>query len=314
MTKSKITKPMLAGKAPLDLDALNFPVMASPKLDGVRCLIIDGKALTRTFKPIPNDFVREWLEANMPNGFDGELMPRDKSVPFKTFCGAVRRKTGEPDFVYCVFDFTSPFVDGTCDLDEFFSTRYGNLELWNEMHGTYLERFAVVEHMIITDAERLSILHTELCDAGYEGTMLRDPNGPYKCGRSTTKRGELLKLKDFDDEEALIIGVEELMHNDNEAGKDEFGRTKRSSHKENLRPAGTMGKLRCRMLSDGTEFSVGTGFTAADRASWWAMRNGVVSNPTHITVKHQPDPGGRQPGQAPRFPVFVACRDLKIGV
>ncbi len=44
MTNSQITKPMLAGKAPEDLADLNFPVIASPKLDGFRVMIIDGRA------------------------------------------------------------------------------------------------------------------------------------------------------------------------------------------------------------------------------------------------------------------------------
>ena len=46
-----ITKPMLAGKCERP-DALNFPVLATPKLDGIRCLKIGGRALTRSFKPI----------------------------------------------------------------------------------------------------------------------------------------------------------------------------------------------------------------------------------------------------------------------
>ena len=203
MLKSKITKPMLAGKAPEDLSALRYPVLASPKLDGIRCLMIDGKALTRTFKPIPNDYVREWLEANVPDGLDGELMPRDASVAFKDFSGSVRRKTGEPDFVFMAFD----FVGG--DLDEPFSVRYDLLNRWRNDAADIGPRLAVVPHKAILNVDELLAYHGENHAAGYEGTMVRDPEGPYKCGRATTKAGQLLKVKDFADEEAVVIGIEE---------------------------------------------------------------------------------------------------------
>ena len=70
---NSITKPMLAGKCER-LDALSFPVLATPKLDGIRCLKIDGRALTRSFKPVSNRSTREWIEANLPDGLDGELI------------------------------------------------------------------------------------------------------------------------------------------------------------------------------------------------------------------------------------------------
>lgn len=299
MLKSKITKPMLAGKAPDDLSDVNYPVMASPKLDGIRCLMIDGKALTRTFKPIPNDYVREWLEANVPDGLDGELMPRDESVPFKDFSGSVRRKTGEPDFIFMVFDFVGD------DLTEPFRTRFELLTRWRNDAQDVGPRLHVVPHYVMMNEEELRTLHINNCASGFEGTMIRDPEGPYKCGRATTKAGQLLKVKDFADEEAVCIAVEELMHNDNEADKDAFGRTKRSAHKENKRAAGTMGALRMK-FHDGTEFSVGTGFTAAERQEIWDSVPWPIGQ--IATIKHQPDPGGRQEGQAPRFPVFVAWR------
>lgn len=71
-----ITKPMLASKCE-NPHLLPFPVLATPKLDGIRCLKIGGKALTRSLKPISNRFVREWIEDNLPDGVDGELMLRN---------------------------------------------------------------------------------------------------------------------------------------------------------------------------------------------------------------------------------------------
>jgi DNA ligase-1 len=99
-----ITKPMLAGKCEAP-EMLKFPVLATPKLDGIRCLKIGGRALTRSFKPVSNGFIRAWIEANLPDGVDGELV-----VPGATFSetsGHVGRESGEPDFRFAVFDYVS---------------------------------------------------------------------------------------------------------------------------------------------------------------------------------------------------------------
>ena len=77
---SLITKPMLAGKCER-MNALSFPLLATPKLDGIRCLKIGGRALTRSFKPdLQPLHTREWIEANLPDGVDGELIVKASHV------------------------------------------------------------------------------------------------------------------------------------------------------------------------------------------------------------------------------------------
>ena len=66
---SPIVKPMLAGKCERP-NCLRFPVLATPKLDGIRCLKINSRALTRSFKPVSNQFTRRWIEGNLPDGVD----------------------------------------------------------------------------------------------------------------------------------------------------------------------------------------------------------------------------------------------------
>lgn len=94
---------------------------------------------------------------------------------------------------------------------------------------------------------------------GFEGVMIRSFDGPYKFGRSTVKEGYLLKAKRHITAEAEIIGFEELMHNDNEAFKDELGRTKRSDHAENLRPSGMIGSFIVKSKDWPTEFKISAG-------------------------------------------------------
>ena len=63
-------KPMLA--SPFDEALLKFPVLASPKLDGVRAIVRDGVVLSRALKPIPNKWVQQRF--SHLEHFDGELI------------------------------------------------------------------------------------------------------------------------------------------------------------------------------------------------------------------------------------------------
>jgi DNA ligase-1 len=72
-----ITRPMLSAKFDnfeQEKHNLKFPLLATPKLDGIRCVKVYGKALSRTFKPIPNKYVREKIEAEIPDNTDMELV------------------------------------------------------------------------------------------------------------------------------------------------------------------------------------------------------------------------------------------------
>tara|TARA_R110002094_G_scaffold220250_1_gene192823 strand:+ start:53047 stop:53976 length:930 start_codon:yes stop_codon:yes gene_type:complete len=305
-----ITKPMLAGKAPADLADLTYPLLASPKLDGIRCVMIDGKALSRTFKPIPNDYIRNWCELHLPSGFDGELCLRDWTALFRDVSSAVMRKSGEPDFTYAAFD----YVETSLELG--FAKRYYNLEreVYDRIENTRSagKHLFRVRHWHIETVEELRELHNKFMVQGFEGTMVRSIDGAYKCGRATTKQGTLLKIKPMDDEEAAIIGFEEQMTNNNVAELDAFGRTKRSSAKGGKVPNGTLGKFRCRFLRDGVEFPCGTGLGLDDalRSEVWGNKDEFMGK--IIKVRHQPDPGGRLDGQKPRIPIFVGFRNMEI--
>lgn len=298
-----ITRPMLAGKVE-DLAALRYPVMASPKLDGVRLLRLhDGRIVTRKFKPLPNRYTRDALERLLPPGIDGEVLIADKQgrpAPFNAVQSALMSEGGEPVFVFSAFDLVT-LGDG---LEQRFEDRYGKLR---KVHGMAKDEnrangFVVVPHVMVQSPEELLEFEAKQLARGFEGVMVRDPAGPYKCGRSTNREGWLLKLKRFDDAEAEVIGVEERMHNANEKQRDAFGLAKRSSHKVNQVPTGTLGALVVR-TEEGVEFRIGSGFTEAQRAEFWAVRESLAGK--LVTYKSQPT--GEK--DAPRFPVFKGFRD-----
>jgi DNA ligase-1 len=161
----------------------------------------------------------------------------------------------------------------------------------------------VLKHNLINSQEELDAYESSVLANGLEGLIARDPMGPYKNGRSTSKQGWMLKIKRFEDSEAEILGFEEEMENMNEATKDAFGRTERSSHQDNLRGKNSLGALVVKDIKTGIKFNIGTGFTAAMRAKYWADRKTLQG----ALVKYKFFPVGVK--DAPRHPVFIGFRD-----
>lgn len=286
-------KPMLAVEAPKEL---KFPLYASPKLDGVRCLVQAGRVLSRTLKPIPNLFVQSSLSFSFFNGLDGELVvgsPFDKDVYRRTNSG-VMSQDGEPDFTFYVFDYyTYPDIP--------YKRRLETLNEWSR--DNKFVRAVLLEQRLIENENDLLDYERKMLEIGYEGLILRNPNGIYKYGRSTAREGYLLKLKRFTDGEAKIVGFEELMHNGNEAEIDELGHTKRSSHQENLVAMGTLGALNVEDCATGVAFKIGTGYTAQHRKHIWQNRSNLIGS----IVKYKHFEIGVK--DAPRFPVWLGFRN-----
>lgn len=102
---------------------------------------------------------------------------------------------------------------------------------------------------------------------GGEGIMLRQPGSLYERKRS----GTLLKVKTFQDEEALVIGHEE--------GKGKY--------------AGMFGALKVKM-GNGKEFKIGSGFTDLERQNPPAIGSKVTYKYQELTNDG-----------IPRFPVYL---------
>lgn len=287
-----ITKPMLAATLE-DISKIKYPIIASPKLDGIRCLKVNGKALTRKFKPVPNNFIRSYIEANVPDGFDGEIMIRDAT--FNQIQSGVMSEDGEPDFEYHVFDYVKD------DVAHPYQRRLTQLYAWATNNKD--PRIITVSTSYINNEEELMKAESTYLAEGYEGLMFRSIESPYKNGRSTEREGYLLKIKRFSDSEAIVTGYDERLHNANEATIDELGHTKRSSHKANMIPDNTLGAFHVKDIHTGQEFKVSTGMDDALRKSIWDNRDSYIGK----LVKYKYQPAGQK--DLPRFPVFLGFRD-----
>lgn len=295
-----ITQPMLAGTVHSgDLSSLVWPVMVSPKIDGIRCYIHPELGpVSRTFKPIPNDYVRAQLaQHKWLHGMDGELVcvnGAGETLPFNTIQSRLMSKHGEPAFKYLVFDMVAT------DPNLPYRERYTHMTYHLYVNRAFDHNISPIYHTQVDDVDAFLEMHALNLSLGHEGTMIRSMAGPYKSGRSTKKQGWLLKYKEWQDAEGTVIGFEELLHNDNPQERDSFDHAKRSSHKDNLRPAGTLGAL---ILNTAWgELRIGTGFDASYRQQIWDNQADYLGGT--VTFKFQSH--GMQ--DKPRFPVFKGFR------
>ena len=228
----------------------------SEKLDGVRAYWDGTKFLSRQ----GNEFMApDWFVEGLPSTpLDGELWLDRKA--FQRTISIVRRQDRSDHWKqirYLVFDApaeTTPFEQRVALLKDQFSAES-------------LPYAELLQHSLCTGEEHLRNELARVEGLGGEGLMLREPGSKYEVGRSAT----LLKIKSFHDAEATVI--------DHQAGK--------GKHK------GRLGALVVR-LPDGTEFSVGTGFSDKQREQPPEIGSIVTFRYQELTD-----------GGVPRFPSFV---------
>jgi len=293
-------KPMLA--SPIELEQINYPVMVSAKLDGIRCLgTTNAGPVSRTLKPIPNRYIRRMLNQRLYDGLDGELIVGPSTAPdvFQQTTSGVMSGAGEPDFKWLVFDmWDSPNLPYHLRF-QMLMDKVG-LDHWNWL--------VPVAQDWCDNEDTLLALEDMYLSLGYEGIILRDPTSPYKYGRSTVRQQYLLKRKPLADAEGQIIGFKYLEINNNPIERDAVGNAKRSNQQANqLVDYDRVGAIEVYILNgpfEGTTVSIGTGFTDADRLKMIEMNDSDQLAGATVTFKYQAI-GSKD---APRFPSFKGFR------
>jgi DNA ligase 1 len=286
-------KPMLAQDA--EFDRIRYPVLASPKLDGVRATFQNGHLVSRSLKSFPNHNLNELFK--FPHALDGELIVGDaysKTVFRDTMKVVMAQNADITGLRLHVFDLVAgnEFKDRfevTCNLADY-------------------KRIIPVPHTLVDSEAELLKLEDAMLRIGYEGLMIRDPMGRYKYGRSTVNEGALLKVKRRLQAEARVIGFEEQLHNANEAKTNALGHSERSSHQANKVPMGVLGALICSGIGEpwnGVEFNIGTGFSAEERHNLWQERERLIGR----VVSYEYQPIGVK--DKPRHSGFLGFRDEK---
>lgn len=274
--------PMLAAKVESETQ-LRYPVLATPKVDGIRCIKVNGRPLSRSFKPIRNPHVVKLLEG-VPELADGELVIPD--AQFYETSSSVMSFDGRDDLEFWCFDVVShkPYKERVLELPS----------------GP---RVRALRPTLCENADALLRFEETCLAVGYEGVITRSPDSPYKYGRSSLREGYMVKLKRMHDSEAVVLAVEEATTNLNPIVPDAFGYARRPGSAANRLAKGTMGSLAVRDVHTGVEFSIGTGFDDSLRAAVWREPQSYIGR----IVRYRCQKCGEK--DKPRFPSFQGFRD-----
>lgn len=277
---------------------LRFPVIGMPKIDGVRGINLDGTLTGRSLKKHANKFTTARFSKDWFVGIDGELAAGDWTSPSlcRDTTSAVNRIEGEPDVVWWAFD----LLDAE-NIGKTYIERYEALEM--RVQGLNLPYLKIVPMTLLDSLEDLQAFEADCIEQGFEGVILRDPQGLHKSGRATVKVGAYMRIKRFSDAEAEVLSIVEAMQNNNEAKTNELGRTERSTHQENMVPKGMVGSLICRDLTSGETITVGAGdMDHAERKYYFDNQSEIVGQ----IIKYKSFRHGVK--NLPRFPTFIAIR------
>lgn len=277
---------------------LRFPYLVSPKLDGIRAVIEDGTSYSNSGKALPSKQVQR-LSLFLPDGLDGEWV------------------YGNPTVEGCLEKTKSAVmsIDWPVELDpnelRFYVFDYA-------IGGKFIDR--VVEYKdvpdriwliklpqtMVYDEAHLDSFYEEAIRYGYEGLILKNPNGLYKHGRATEKQNLQWKMKPFGKElfEATIIGWYPLMEATIESHSNALGLAERSYSKEDKIAVELLGGWHVRDNKTGVEFSIGggKGMTLKKRAEFYKLGDDMIGDVIQYTCM--------QYGEVdkPRHPQYRAYR------
>lgn len=282
--------PMLA--KPFREDYLKPPVLAQPKLDGVRLLWDGETSWSRTGRPIEGvpSVLADLSQRFSGFPLDGELYCH--GMHFQEIVGLVKRKKNvvdDPRIQYHVYDHPVPGLA--------FNERWARLAGCVENAGSVK---VVLVPTTVYDPEDPNPYALQ----GYEGTMLRNSGGSYKFAHRSS---DLLKVKMMQDDEFEVIGISERMSYDKVPCQEGTPGSHRHTDgtwytNENPKPTGTVGALTC-IAKNGSQFDVGSGMDDAERKIFW--EDPPIGK--LVTVKYQE----LSLSGHPRFPVYKAVRDYE---
>ena len=279
---------------PVDPKFLRYPLYVFPKFNGFRVYVKDEVVYTASNKPFKNKLLQDAFK--LFHNHDGEFVvgdPSDGHNSLEKTSSVVTSQKPIDDLRFYVFDWIGDLALPFRVRNDFLGG--ARIDEW--------QKFKVIRapHEIAHCWEDVLRIERKYVEAGWEGVITRDPEAPYKCGRSTAREAFMGKLKQFRDAEFKIVGFEERMHNGNEATVSETGRTKRSTAKAGKTGRGDLGALICK-TKEGHEFGVGTGFTDAQRAEFWCIKDELIGR--HAKVKYH-ETGTKD---VPLLPVFIHIR------
>ena len=245
--------------APDRIGKMCYPAYISPKLDGMRCVVVyDGSTvefLSRGGKPITT--LQHCVDdvITMMGGEPGVLDCEAMTDSFNGTMSSVKRKTAkDTDAKLHAFDYI-PFEDfsrGECNLSQAERIAILASKILNLGADSTI---VFVNHLIVkSEAEAIDVFNTYRAE-GFEGAIVKATLAPYKFKRNDA----WVKLKPFETGDFPVIGFEE--------GTGKY--------------VGMLGALIID-LGDGITSRVGTGFSDEQRKEIWNNRTEYCDNIAEI--------------------------------
>ena len=276
--------------------------LVEPKLDGVRVVtVVDFESrtvvmYTRNGKELVNfPHIVKAFEDNLDNFarsyvFDGEVV----STSFQALMKEVYRKENAQaqDARLMLFD--------VIPLSEF---KLGESAMGQRRRSAFLrENFSKIfadsgcidiitqrefDLDVFTDEIEFRDYNKQMVTEGFEGIMIKDPNGKWEGKRSTA----WLKQKPFIEVSLEIVAVEEGTG----------------------RNLDRLGAVICQGRDDGKDIqvNVGSGFTDSDRKEYWEARDSLLGQV--IEVRADAITQNQDGTYSLRFPRFMRFRGFKMG-
>lgn len=200
--EKKFFEPMLAKDAKESKDLIEpfkCRVFVQPKLDGLRAVNQDNTLMSRNGKPYvacPHLYQDDCV-------LDGELYTHEYKADFNKIVSLCKKQKPTSEELHESLQKVQMWIYDFPDIDGPFSERYEALQAQLD----YFDRnsFVLVPTHEVKSWDEIKEWHGKFLSEGYEGTIIRLDLGPYENKRSK----QLLKYKDFIDEEFKIVGAEE---------------------------------------------------------------------------------------------------------
>ena len=271
------------------------------KLDGIRILTVvyqdgrvnqfsrNGKELVN-FTHIKDQIAKTVTGIREPVVFDGEIM----STSFQDLMKQVHRKSNVniKDAVLYLFDLIplSAFENGIWSTDQL--TRCKKIAAWKDLWDEETPNVQVLDYDIVdlnTDEGQLEFerIREQAINDGFEGLVIKDPNAPYECKRTTS----WLKYKPNIEVSLTVVKVEKGT-----------GRNKKR-----------LGALVCEGIDDEKfiQVNVGSGFSDDDRINYWRWRDELIGQ--IVEVRADVITQNQDGTYSLRFPRFVRFRGFEPG-
>ena len=286
-----------------DMEDVSLPKVALIKYDGVYALVKDGVLLGRSLKQFKNEYITKELSKPEYEGLVGELCYGEE-LNTQHLCRTTTSKVNTIKeegwkWTWVVFDYIGEGYIGKSYLERLTAAT-------QLLEALAVDNIQMATNTIVATHYQVEEMYENSIELGYEGLILREPTAPWKNGRSTAKEQGFMRMKPQSDAEALIIGIEEAMENNNVAKINELGYTERSSHQENKVGKGMVGSFICICPHTNVEFKVGAGkLSHEEREYYW--ENPPIGD---ITKYRSMTTGVKDKPRFPRHYSFRADEDL----